>query len=265
MTRDIDFYDGAYSNFGDDVLAEIRVETYGTDVGQSSWMTVDEYDRFCEMLNIGIRSKVLETASGSGGPALYMAEKIDCTVSGIDINREGIDNANHEAASRGITNASFQTADVGGRFPFDDSTFDAIICIDAANHFPDRLHVLKEWSRVLKPGGRLLFTDPVVITGPVTNQDLFERSSIGTFVFIPPEVTEQLIRDAGLKLINREDVTSNAAMTSGRWHEARESRREPLLKVESASDFDHLQTFLSAVHRLTSQRRLSRFAFLTEK
>jgi len=265
MTRDIDFYDGAYGKFSDDVLAEIRVETYGTDLGQSSWMTVDEYDRFCEMLSIGRGNEVLETASGSGGPALYMAEKLGCTVIGVDINREGVENANQLAVARGISNASFQTADVGGRFPFEDASFDAIICIDAANHFPDRLHVLTEWSRLLKPGGRLLFTDPVVITGPVTNQDLFERSSIGTFVFIPPEVSEQFIRDAGLKLIKCEDVTSNAALTSGRWHDARESRRESVLKVESASDFDHLQTFLSAVHRLTSERRLSRFAFLAEK
>jgi cyclopropane fatty-acyl-phospholipid synthase-like methyltransferase len=265
MTRDIDFYDGAYGKFSDDVLAEIRVETYGTDLGQSSWTTVDEYDTFCEMLKIGPDSTVLETASGSGGPALYMAEKLDCTVIGIDINREGVDNANELAVARGISNVSFQAADVGGRFRFDDESFDAIICIDAANHFPDRFHVLTEWSRVLKPGGRLLFTDPVVITGPVTNQDLFERSSIGTFVFIPPEVTEQFIREAGLTLIKSEDVTSNAALTSGRWHDARESHREAVLKFESKSDFDHLQTFLSAVHRLTSERRLSRFAFIAEK
>lgn len=265
MTRSTNLYDDAYSKFGDEVLSEIRAETFGVDLGQSSWITVEEYEHFCELLQIGPESNVLETASGSGGPALYIAQTHGCSVVGVDINQEGVDNANQLAAARGIANASFRIANVDKRFPFDDSTFDAVICVDAANHFPDRLHVLNEWTRVLKPGGRLIFTDPVVITGPVTNRELFDRSSIGTFVFIPPEITEQFIADAGLTLLKREDVTSNAAETSRRWYDAREKRREALLKLEGEDSFNALQTFLHAVHTLTSERRLSRFAFLAEK
>jgi len=265
MSEAINFYDGAYEHFADDVLSEIRQETYGVDLGQSSWTTVDEYDRFCDLLKIGAESNVLETASGSGGLALHVAERFGCEVTGIDINREGVDNATRLASEREISNARFQLADVGGRFPFEDETFDAAICIDAANHFPDRLHVLREWTRVLKPGGRLLFTDPVVITGPVTNQELFDRSSIGTFVFIPPDVTEQFIGEAGLKLLERVDVTQNAASTSRRWHDGREKRRDALIKLEGEENFVGLQRFLSTVHTLTSERRLSRFAFLAKK
>ena len=265
MTKPIEFYNGAYGNFEAGVLSEIRRETYGEDLGQSSWITADEYIKFCEWLNIHDESTVLETACGSGGPALFMAEKFGCSVTGIDINKEGVYNANRLAAAHGILNAKFQLADVDKRFPFDDSTFDAVICIDAANHFPDRLHVLREWARLLKTGGRLLFTDPVVITGPVTNHELFARSSIGTFVFIPPEVTEEFVSEAGLKLLRREDVTSNAAATSGRWYDARETRREALINLEGEESYNGLQSFLHAVRTLTSEGRLSRFAFLAEK
>jgi SAM-dependent methyltransferase len=194
-----------------------------------------------------------------------MAQKFGCSVTGIDVNPEGVDNANRLASERGISNARFQLADVEKRFPFEDSSFDAVICTDAANHFPDRLHVLREWARLLKQGGRLLFTDPVVITGPVTNQELFDRSSIGTFVFIPLDVTEKFIRDARLRLLECADVTENAAATSGRWHDARDRRREDLIELEGEENFAGLQRFLSTVHMLTSDRRLSRFAFLAEK
>jgi SAM-dependent methyltransferase len=208
---------------------------------------------------------VLEVASGSGGPALYLAEKFGCSVTGVDINETGLNGARNDAATRGLENARFELADVTESLPFADEAFEAALCIDAANHFPDRLAVLREWHRVLKPGGRLLFTDPVVITGPVTNKELAERSNIGLFVFVPAETTEAFIREAGFRLIRREDVTANVELTSGRWFAAREKRRESLIEIEDVERFDGLQIFLASVHRLTSERRLSRFAFLAEK
>ena len=82
---------------------------------------------------------------------------------------------------------------------------------------------------------------------------------------MPLETTEKFIVDAGLKLIKREDVTNNAVMTSGRWHDARAKRRDALIAIEGEDRFNGLQRFLATVHKLTSERRLSRYAFLAEK
>ena len=265
MATKVDFYDSNYENFETGLLAEIRKEAFGEDIGQSSWLTADEYDKFCGWLNIDASKSVLEVASGSGGPALYMAAKYGCRVTGVDINPEGIDTANHAAASQGISNADFQFANVDESLPFEDDCFDAIVCIDAANHFHDRAHVLREWYRILKPGGRIFFTDPVVVTGPISNEEIAARSNIGFFIFVPPVVTERFLNDAGFRLLKCEDATDNIILTSGRWHNARERRREALLKIEGEERFSGLQLFLSTVHTLTSQRRLSRFAFLAEK
>ena len=110
---------------------------------------------------------------------------------------------------------------IGAPLPFGDGSFDGLVCIDSMNHFPDRAAVFREWCRVLRPGRRALFTDPVVITGPVTNDELALRSSIGLFLFVPPGVNERLIEQAGLRLVRQEDVSAGAAIVAGRWRDSR--------------------------------------------
>jgi hypothetical protein len=105
----------------------------------------------------------------------------------------------------------------------------------------------------------------VVITRPVTNDDLALRSSIGLFVFTPPGVNEHFIETAGFNLLRREDVTVNAAVVAGRWHRSRHRHRKALLEIEGEERYEGLQKFFAAVHRLTSERRLSRIAYLVEK
>ena len=87
----------------------------------------------------------------------------------------------------------FQRGDAGHPLPFADEGFDALLCIDAINHLPDRQRIFKEWWRVLKPGGRLLFTDPAILSGPVSNEELAVRSSNGYFLFTPSGEDERLL------------------------------------------------------------------------
>ena len=265
MSKRIDLFDSTYGHFSEQVLDAIRKLTFGHDIGQNSWTTVDEYDRFISLLNLRPEDHVLEVASGSGGPALYLASKVGCYVTGIDANENGIVTANQTAAkSNAATRVNFKLADANARLPFDDNAFDGLLCIDSMNHFANRASVFREWSRVLKLGARAVFTDPVVITGPVTNDELAMRSSIGLFLFVPPGVNEQLIDGASLHLVQQEDVTENAALISERWQQARQQYKDSLVQIEGEERFEGLQQFFAAVHRLTSERRLSRIMYLVE-
>ena len=266
MTNRIDLFYSTYGHFTDPVLDAIRKETFGTDIGQNSWLTVDEYERLLPWLQLSAGSHALEVASGSGGPALYLARSTGCRVTGIDANESGVATATEMAARAGNSDrVRFRVADANASLPFDEDSFDALLCMDSMNHFPARLAVFREWRRVLRPGGRALFTDPVVVTGPVTNDELALRSSIGLFLFVPPGVNERLIEEAGLRLVRQEDVTDNAALVAGRWHRARQAHREELLPMEGEERFEGLQKFFQSVHDLTRERRLSRIAYLVEK
>lgn len=54
-------------------------------------------------------------------------------------------------------------ADFGGRLPFGDASFDAVICMEVVEHVPDQLHLFGEMARVVKPGGRAIVTTPNVL------------------------------------------------------------------------------------------------------
>jgi SAM-dependent methyltransferase len=100
--------------------------------------------------------------------------------------------------------------------PSPTGAFDAVTCIDAINHLQDREHVIAEWKRVLKPGGRLLFTDPIIVTGALSNAEIAVRRSIGFFLFVPPGYDDQVLAKCDLRVVVKEDVTSNMAKVAER-------------------------------------------------
>src|SRR5271169_2761349 len=159
-------YDANYGNFETELYAQIRHEAFGEDIGQNSWLTSDEQDRFLAWLDLSPGKTLLDVACGAGGPALRIAATTGCSVVGIDVHEQAVTTASSLAAQRGLAERTeFRSTDATGRLPFPDASFDVITCIDAINHFSDRPRVIAEWACLLKPSGKLLFTDPITVTG----------------------------------------------------------------------------------------------------
>jgi len=259
-------YDHAYSDFTSDAEAAVRRETYGEDLGQTSWITAPEWRGFADRLGIGPSSSVLEVGSGSGGPAVYLALERGCRLTGVDLNEHGVRNAAALAEARGVADrVRFQTVDASRPLPFPGAAFDAVISNDTICHIRDRDAVLRDWYRVLRPGGRALFTDALVMTGIVSHEEIATRSSIGFYVFVPPGENERLLEAAGFAVLAVEDVTHSTADISRRRHDARARHERALVEREGQQNFDGLQRYLRCVHSLAAERRLSRFAYLAEK
>jgi SAM-dependent methyltransferase len=255
-------YDAQYGRFSSDLYAAIRREAFGEDIGQNSWLTSDEHDLFIAWMSLTKDSRVLDVACGSGHTTLRIASRTGCMVDGLDIHEIAIDEARAAAAKRGLASrAVFGLHDASKPLPFNDATFDALICIDAINHLPDRPAVLGEWARVLKPGGVLVFTDPIVVSGPLTAEEIATRSSIGLFLYVPPGTDERFLDEAGFALGEVLDRTENMANSARRRRIARQGHESELRQIEGDETFEGQQRFLEVASRLAAERRLSRLAF----
>lgn len=266
MSPKVELYDSSYGNYGQDAYREVRQETYGEDFGQTSWVTTEESHEIPGLLELTPGGSVLEIGCGSGRYALYVAESSRCHVTGLDLNAEGIRNATTLAEQRIMSaQVQFRQCDVSKPLPFPNETFDAVFSNDVFCHIPGRLALLRELWRVLKPGGRLLFSDALVIGGIISNDELATRSLIGYYLFVPPGENEKLVEAAGFHVLSVTDTTSRAAELARRWHAAREKRKSELAGLEGQSNFDGLQKFLACVDNLTSNRRLLRQVYLARK
>ena len=255
-------YDASYDRFSTDVYARVRREAFGEDIGQNSWLTSDEHDLFIQWLALTSRARLLDVACGSGIPTLRIAQRTGCSIVGIDMHESAIAEARAAAERDGLSDrASFERVDASQALPFADASFDGLICIDAINHLPNRQAVLSEWKRILRPGGLLVFTDPIVVTGPLSGEEMAIRSSIGFFLFVPLGTDERMLRDAGFEVTDIVDRTENMAVTASRRREARERYAPDLRRIEGDQTFEGQQRFLEVASRLAVERRLSRFAY----
>ncbi len=262
----VNLYDSHYAKLEANVYAEIRRDVYGENVGQTGWITMSDARKFFTDMALSTGKTGLDVACGSGGLTRAMVRETDARAIGVDINPFAIEAATRHAAEEGLEDdVEFQVVDAGVDLPFEANSFDAVLCNDAINHIPDRQHLFNDWFRVLRPGGRVLFTDPIVVTGQLTKEEIEARSSIGYFLFTPVGINERLLETAGFGVLDTVDMTAEVVAIAGKWHEARAQRRDAVVALEGADGFEGLQGFFAMVTRLARERRLSRFRFLAEK
>lgn len=108
--------------------------------------------------------RVLDIGSGIGGPARFIATTYGCRVTGVDLTPEFVAASNELSALCGLADrVHFEQADAT-HLPFEANAFDRAICFYVGMNLRDEADVVAEAFRVLKPGGRMLWTE-ATLTG----------------------------------------------------------------------------------------------------
>lgn len=118
--------------------------------------------------------KWLDAGCGTGRFSRWLAGK-GCQVCGVDASPSMLAAARDAASAAGFEdNPKFQLVDTVERLPFDNETFDGILCSSVIEYVDDPRRCLADLSRLLKPGGLLLLTAP-------NRSSLVRRSLVGVF------------------------------------------------------------------------------------
>ena len=113
--------------------------------------------------------RVVDLGTGNGLGLVPAAQVVaPAVVVGVDFAKDMLDAAARRAARLGVTNVRLVCSDVG-QLDFANATFDVALASSVFQFAGYSSAVLEEWRRVLRPGGRLVFSVPEIGSDPVTN------------------------------------------------------------------------------------------------
>ncbi|TVQ92427.1 MAG: methyltransferase domain-containing protein [Chromatiaceae bacterium] len=185
---------------------------------------------------LGPQSRVLDLGAGYGGAARYLAQTFGCRVTALNLSET--ENARDRAMNRAagldqlieVITGSFEEV------PAPDRQFDLVWSQDAILHSGRRAQVLAEAARVLRPGGELVFTDPMQaddcpdgVLQPVL--DRIHLASLGS-----PAFYREALTNLGLHEVDFSDLTGQLVNHYQRVRDELQ-RQRPMLADQVSADY----------------------------
>ena len=126
-------------------------------------------DALARHAKINESTHVLDLCCGLGGPARYLAYHHGCRVTGVDMNTDRLAGAVRLTERTKLEDRVLFHHANALQTGLADETFDVIVSQEAFCHIPDKKTLIAECVRLLKPGGRIVYTD-ILARNSMTNE-----------------------------------------------------------------------------------------------
>lgn len=221
---------------------DIHVGLYASDdepIFDASRRTVEHMAS--RLTNLHQGSRVLDIGAGYGGAARFLAARHGCRVTALNLSE--VENQRDREMNRDqgleglidVVDGSFEN------IPYPDATFDIVWSQDAILHSGNRIKVLQEVARVLKPGGEFVFTDPMQANDCPDGilQPILERIHLNTLG--SPGFYKAALEQLGLEDLGYEDQTHQLVSHYSRVLRETESREAEINQVVSTGYIERMK------------------------
>jgi arsenite methyltransferase len=153
--------------------------------------------KLAELCHIGESKSILVVGCGVGMTPCYMVKRYGCSVVGVDLSEKMIERSKQRAGREGVGDkVEFRVADAQD-LPFENDTFDAVLCESVLAFIEDKQKAVNEFARVTSPGGYAGFNEVTWIEPPPPELEAYLTRVMGS-EFLTADGWEAFLDGAGL-------------------------------------------------------------------
>ncbi|WP_246256799.1 class I SAM-dependent methyltransferase [Amycolatopsis anabasis] len=140
------------------IWARVYGDEYPAGLGIHSYLSVTELEKFDAELRLAPGALLVDAGCGRGGPGLWVAARTGARLLGVDIAEPALASARERAAALGLGERAEYRVGSFDALGLPDASARAAMSVDALLFAEDKASALREFARVLEPGGRLCLT-----------------------------------------------------------------------------------------------------------
>ena len=223
------------------IALDIERTICGCDYGGTSYATRREVDEIAGLLDLAPGQRLLDIGAGAGWPALYWARTTGCDAVLSDVPLAALRIAAKRAVADSTSRNCWAVAAEGVALPFKSGSFDSVSHSDVLCCLDRKLATLKECRRVIRPGGRMVFS--VIFPAPNLASADYERA----IRFGPPFVATAvdyptMLRESGWAVTHHHDLTGEYAKTLRLLLREEETHADALIELYGEAEFSETLT-----------------------
>tara|TARA_Y100000588_G_scaffold270929_1_gene286595 strand:- start:3404 stop:4237 length:834 start_codon:yes stop_codon:yes gene_type:complete len=243
------------------LMLSIERSVCGCDYGATSWTTRAEVEQMISLLQLGQHAVLLDLGSGAGWPALYLSKLTGCDVVLVDLPIEGLHIARKRALQDNDPGSCWVAVADAAELPFAAASFDALCHSDLLCCLERKSNVLSDCRRVLRPGGRMVFS-VISVVPDLTPADHQRAVDSGPEFIESTASYPTLLAEAGWTVIEQRDVSAEFTVLTRQRLNAEVQQRSELTAELGVTEAEEHRTRCRARLLALSDGLLKRELFI---
>ncbi|PWI46460.1 ubiquinone biosynthesis protein UbiE [Candidatus Heimdallarchaeota archaeon B3_Heim] len=224
-----------------------------------------ETQRLAEKL--GVRDTyILDICSALGGPSRYLAKTFNATVLGVDITKTMLDKATARTLKEGLQNKVEFRRGNALDLPVSSNSMDIVWGQDAWCYVTDKARLIQEAVRVCKPGGKIGFTDWILGSTPLSQE---EADFLYEFMIFPNLETldgyKLLLEDNKCQILEIENLQEDFATHMKYYYDKIQEMRDSIIQEFGSDLYQIAEAGVKAWKAASEQGKVTRGLWIAEK